>query len=298
MATPNRFIDPAVLASLRNLPLIAKTVVDGFLLGAHANPRPGAGLEFNQYRGYQPGDDLRLLDWKMYARSERYYIREAEVESSVKVRFLIDASLSMTESFQTHPTPFDYARFLIASLAHLAHQQGDAVGLFHLADQSGQLPARHGQRHFFRLLQHLENLQPEGAWPQWDQIEALLGSTRHREILVVVSDLAQHSDEILHVLKKLAGAKHEIILFQIRNRESWELAWNGPQTLQDIETGQRLEISSPKKLRQTHHQAMQRRLQDLRAQLHDLHIQHRLLYTGQPLDVALRDWLNHRNRLG
>ena len=124
-------LDPKVLMTIKDLPLLAKTVVDGFMIGLNKSTVKGPGLEFSQYRSYQPGDDLRWLDWKMYARSDRYYIRESEVETSISVRFLIDASASMNHE-DNGVKKIDYARFLAASLAYLANSQGDSVGLYTL----------------------------------------------------------------------------------------------------------------------------------------------------------------------
>jgi uncharacterized protein (DUF58 family) len=126
-------LDPKVLMTIKDLPLLAKTVVDGFMNGFNKSTVKGPGLEFSQYRSYQPGDDLRWLDWRMFARSDRYYIRESEVETSISVRFLVDASASMNHD-DNGVKKIDYARFLTASLAYLANLQGDAVGLYVFQD--------------------------------------------------------------------------------------------------------------------------------------------------------------------
>src|SRR6195952_5034008 len=122
-------LDPKVLMTIKDLSLVAKTVVDGFMIGLNKSTVKGPGLEFSQYRSYQPGDDLRWLDWKMYARSDRYYIRESEVETSISVRFLIDASASMNHQ-DNGLKKIDYAKMLAGALAYLASQHGDAVGLY------------------------------------------------------------------------------------------------------------------------------------------------------------------------
>jgi uncharacterized protein (DUF58 family) len=120
--------DPKVLMTIKDLPLLAKTVIDGFMNGFNKSTVKGPGLEFSQYRSYQPGDDLRWLDWRMFARSDRYYIRESEIETSISVRFLVDASASMNHD-DNGIKKIDYARFLVASLAYLANMQGDSVAL-------------------------------------------------------------------------------------------------------------------------------------------------------------------------
>src|SRR3569832_588151 len=122
-------LDPKVLMTIKNLPLLAKTVVDGFMIGLNKSTVKGPGLEFSQYRSYQPGDDLRWLDWNMYARSYRYYIRESEIETSISVRFLIDASASMLHE-NNGISKIDYARLIVASLSWLGHLQGDSSGMY------------------------------------------------------------------------------------------------------------------------------------------------------------------------
>ena len=145
-------LDPKVLMTIKNLPLLAKTVVDGFLIGLNKSTVKGPGLEFSQYRSYQPGDDLRWLDWKMYARSDRYYIRESEIETSISVRFLIDASASMNHRDSNGVKKIDYARYLAASLACLANFQGDSVGLYTLANgELYSLASRADPQHLQRI---------------------------------------------------------------------------------------------------------------------------------------------------
>src|SRR3954453_1139879 len=131
----SRLVDPKIIMSIKNLPLAAKTTVDGFMASIHSSNVKGVGMEFSQYRSYQAGDDLRRLDWKMFARSDRYYIRESEIETSISVKLLIDASASMNHE-DSGFTKIEYARYLAASLAYLAGLQGDAIGLYVLQDNN------------------------------------------------------------------------------------------------------------------------------------------------------------------
>src|SRR6185436_8854443 len=148
------FISPKTLAALRDLELAARTVVDGFMYGVHPSRLPGAGLEFSQYRSYQPGDDPRRVDWKLFARSDRYFVREAEIETSVTVRLLVDASESMAYE-EDGVSKFDYVRFAAAALGMLAHRQGDAVGLWAIRD--GKIEVTPPRRHHHQLHQLLAN---------------------------------------------------------------------------------------------------------------------------------------------
>ncbi len=129
----SRLLDPKILVAIKDLNLAAKATIDGFMSGINKSTVKGQGLEFSQYRSYQPGDDLRSLDWKMFARSDRYYIRESEIETNIAVRFLVDASASMNHA-DGEMTKIEYARYLVASLAYLANLQGDAIGLYVFKD--------------------------------------------------------------------------------------------------------------------------------------------------------------------
>ena len=160
----SRLLNPKVLMAIKDLNLSAKMTIDGFMSGINKSTVKGAGLEFSQYRSYQPGDDLRSLDWKMFARSDRYYIRESEVETNISVRILIDASASMNHSDGDF-TKIEYARYLGASLAYLANLQGDAIGLYVFKD-SGifSMTPKQDYQHLARLFYQLENINPAGTF--------------------------------------------------------------------------------------------------------------------------------------
>ncbi|RYE04764.1 MAG: DUF58 domain-containing protein, partial [Sphingobacteriaceae bacterium] len=170
--------------AIKNLQLAAKTVIDGFMSGVNKSTVKGPGMEFNQYRSYQPGDDLRSLDWKMFARSDRYYIRESEVETSISVRFLVDASASMNHEDNGYKKS-TYASYLTASLAYLANFQGDATGLYVL--QNGglfSLVPRQSMQHLNRLFYQLENLHPSGKFTEAVNYKAVFAGSGKRELLV------------------------------------------------------------------------------------------------------------------
>lgn len=291
-----RFIDPHVLAAISDLHLLAKTVVDGFMLGANQSPLSGAGLEFNQYRSYQPGDDLRRVDWKMYARSDRHYVREAEVETSITVRFVLDASASMAHT-EAGIKKFDYARFMLAALGYLAHQHGDAIGLEALSDvATAPLPPKREPQQLHRFLHELERLEPRGAWPQASQWRRLLETVQRRELLVFVSDVHEYEHEITDALAKFRALKNEVILFQLLGRDEVEFRHEGFLTLEDLETGRTIEIESAR-VRQTYHAAMQNRLAEVRSTLQNQDIAYELFLLEQPLDFALRRYLTQRMKL-
>ncbi len=291
-----RFIDPHVLAAISDLHLLAKTVVDGFMLGANQSPLSGAGLEFNQYRSYQPGDDLRRVDWKMYARSDRHYVREAEVETSITVRFVLDASASMAHT-EAGIKKFDYARFMIAALGYLAHQHGDAIGLEALSNVTvAHLPPKREPQQLHRLLHELERLEPHGGWPQPSHWQRMLETAQRRELLVIVSDVHEYEREITDALSKFRALHHEVILFQILGRDEVEFRHEGFLTLEDLETGRTVEIEGAA-ARRSYLTAMQSRLAEVKRTLQNQDIAYELFFLEQPLDFALRRYLTQRMKM-
>jgi len=287
-------LDPKVLATIKNLPLLAKTVVDGFMNGFNKSTIKGPGLEFSQYRSYQPGDDLRWLDWRMFARSDRYYIRESEVETSISVRFLIDASASMNHHDGTLKK-IDYARYLAASLACLANLKGDAVGLYSFQDGGlFSLASRNDPQHLKRLYYQLETLQAAGKFTRPVHYKELFAGNARKELLVFITDMYQPEGEINSLLDSLAALKHEIIVFQLMGQNELDFDFGHYSALEDLETGEVVQIGPQAK--QQYQQKLQQHLESIRMQLLGKHIVHRLLSTAEPLDKALRDFLIQRNR--
>lgn len=296
MVSSYRFIDPHILAAIADLHLLAKTVVDGFMLGANQSPKPGVGLEFNQYRSYQPGDDLRLVDWKMYARSDRYYVREADIESSITVRFILDASASMAHE-DSGMVKFDYARFLTASLGYLAHAQGEAIGLEMISDAGlSHLPPKRDHQQLHRFLHALERVCPNGAWPDWPKLEGLFTATQKREMIVFITDMHEQRDEIVAALSKLSALRNEVLLFQLMGRNEMDFSYEGVLTFEDLETGRTLPVEADQ-ARQSYLERLQKKLRELKQALHNEKISYTLFRLDQPLDLALRQYLMQRTKL-
>jgi len=289
-------IDPAVLAGLGDLALAARTVVDGVMFGVHPSRILGAGMEFSQFRSYQPGDDLRRVDWKLYARSDRYFVREAETETSVTVRVLLDASASMAHR-ENGLAKFDYAKLVAAAIAYLANRQGDAVGLYAVNDTAlTRVGPERGQQHIRRVLHTLERLEPKGVWPAWPALERAIADGAHRGITVIVSDLHQQEDEILTAVLKTAALRQETLLLHILGRGELEWTFTGTVTLEDLETGRQLTVDADRAA-ERYRQAMERELQRVRRAAEDRQVRYGLLPMDQPVDQALRQFLTAHDRL-
>ena len=291
----SRLIDPKILMSIKDLPLAAKTTVDGFMAGIHNSNTKGIGMEFSQYRSYQAGDDLRRLDWKMFARSDRYYIRESEIETSISVRLLIDASASMQHE-DNGITKIEYGRYLAASLGWLANKQSDAVGLYVFQNNNlFSLPSKQDHQHLSRIFFQLEQIKPSGSFTDPINYKSLFTNDK-KELLIFITDYYQQNGEISALLQSLAANQHEIIVFHLMGRNEIELDFKGYTALEDFETGKtiRFDENGSKK---AYKERLDKYLETVRNELLDKNIFYRLMTMDEPVEKALRDFLNRRNKL-
>lgn len=292
----SRLLDPKVLMAIKDLYLAAKTTVESFITGINKSNIKGAGIEFSQYRSYQPGDDLRSLDWKMFARSDRYYIRESEIETSISVRFLIDASASMNHR-DGNFTKIHFAKYVAASLAYLTHLQGDATGLYFFQEGNlFSLPARKDHQHLTRLLYELEYAQAGGKFTEAINYRNIFLGSRKRELLVFITDFYQQNNEIINMLELVSSLKHETIVLHIMAENELELDYKEFTTLEDLETHETIKID-PQKSKKVYKQQLNEYLLNIRTELLNKNIFYRLMSMSEPIDTALRDFLNQRNKL-
>jgi uncharacterized protein (DUF58 family) len=240
----HQLLKPDIINSVSGLALIARVVVDGYLSGLNHSRRVGQGMEFSQYRGYEPGDDMRLLDWKMLARSGRYYIKQSEVETNIAVKFILDSSRSMLHE-EDGLTKMDHVRVLVASLAYLAQSQGDAVGLFALNDRNlHSLYPRLQKQHFNRLLLELINIENEGKWPADPRASEKLHDRRHKELIFFVTDLYENASELTDHITSLKSPRNEVVVLHIMGKSELEFDYTGTVTFEDLETGSRMKVNA------------------------------------------------------
>ena len=290
----SRFIDPRTLASIGRLPLLAKTVVDGFMLGMHHSKQVGVGLEFNQYRSYEPGDDLRRVDWKLFARSGRYYVRESDLETSITVRFVLDATASMLHE-EEGVSKFDYARFLVASLGYLTHNQGDQIGLQLVSgDELIELPPRHHAQQLHRFFHYIEHGNPSGKWPSRDQLSSVFTADGRRSVVVFVSDMHEAGTELMESIASLRTLQNDVIVFHLMGGVETDFSYKGRITFEELETNRRLH-SDTDHIRVAYLAAQQEAHNTLRQSLYERRVAYEPIRLDQPLDMALRYFLSRRS---
>jgi uncharacterized protein (DUF58 family) len=288
--------DHHILMAIKDLSLAARRTIDGFMAGINKSKVRGPGLEFSQYRSYQPGDDLRWLDWKRYARSDRYYIRESEIETSISVRLLVDASNSMAHRDGAY-TKLEYARLLAASLGWLAHMQGDSFGLYTFQDGDVfALPSRKDPQHLARFFYQLENIRPGGRIGEPGKYKHIFTSEGKRELLVFITDMYQRNGEINRLLELLTALRHEVIVFHLMGKNEVEMDFKGYQRLQDLETGEQIPISWQQGQKE-YLQRMQLWMSTVRMHILDKQIGYTMIRMDEPPGEALRNFLKQRQKL-
>ncbi|MFK8015060.1 MAG: DUF58 domain-containing protein [Gammaproteobacteria bacterium] len=296
--TRQRPLDPTTLARIRDLKLLARVVVDGALHGIHTSRQRGEGMEFSEYRQYEPGDDPRQIDWKLYARSDKVFVRQSERESHVPVWIIVDTSASMAQPSAdvSDWTRLDCARALAASLAYVCQQQGDAFGLLSLNDTNrSYLPCRDDDRQLDRFVAALNRLDAQGQWPNTTQLDALWDQLQGPGLVVVISDFLQDSHEIEQLLGKLAGQRKEVLTLQLLTREEVTFPYHGNIAFRDRETNEQV-FADAASVRERYLGALKRARRHWIATLAGLNIQDFLTLIEEPLDDTLRHFLKHRRR--
>ncbi|MDI9364235.1 MAG: DUF58 domain-containing protein [Flavobacterium sp.] len=292
----SQLLNPQIIVSIKNLQLAAKATIDSFMMGINKSNVKGQGLEFSQYRIYEPGDDLRWLDWKMYARSDRYYIRESEVDTSISVRFLIDATNSMNHT-DSGFKKIDYAKYMAACLGYLASKQGDAIGLYVFKEDGVfALPSKKDTQHLKRFYYQLETIEPQGKFTNPIHYKQLIAANKTRELLVVITDFYQEANEMMQLLNTLATYKNEILVLHVMGNNELTLNYEGYAYLEDLETGKQINISSGT-LNKDYTEKLQQHLSNIKQQLLNKGIAYTLINTKLPIDKALKDFLNQRTKL-
>ncbi|HXX43954.1 MAG TPA: DUF58 domain-containing protein [Candidatus Acidoferrales bacterium] len=291
-----RFLDPTVLAEISNLDLIARTVVDGFVAGLHRSPDFGFSQEFAEYRAYSPGDDLRHVDWNVFARTERAYLKRYRGETNSLLTVLLDASNSM--KYTSHRvTKMDYARYVAASLFYLAiHNQRDAAGLIVFDDEVRNYirpSTRQGQ--VSRLLHGLELAEPGARTDFAKPMDHFQEFLRRRGLVLVISDFFETPERIIRTIEPLRFHGNEVVLFHVLDPREIRPDLDKPVILVDLETRDHLEVT-PEYARDTYRTKIEAHISALRDAARGAGMDYCLLVTDRPLDDALREYLTIRQR--
>jgi uncharacterized protein (DUF58 family) len=289
------FLDPAVVARLGTLELRARTIVEGFLTGLHRSPFKGFSVEFAEYRQYMPGDDLSTIDWKVYARSDRPYVKKFEEETNLDCHVLLDVSGSMAYG-STGITKHQYAACLAASLGYLMTRQRDAVGLAAFDEKIvARLPPRARPGHLHALLVTLDQLSPGRETRMAGPLHAIADSMTKRGMVVLISDLIDEPDSVIRGLKHLRYRGTDVVVFHLLDPDELDFPFEQATRFEDLESADEI-MAVPSLVRGEYLTAMRGLIDRYRRELGAAGIDYRLLSTVEPLELALLTYLSTRAR--
>jgi len=296
-APATSFLDPAALMTIRNLELRARSVVQGFWHGLHRSPYHGFSVEFTEYRAYSPGDDPRYLDWKLVARSDRYYIKKFEDETNLRCHLLVDQSRSMAYGSTGYPK-IEYASTLAATLGWFLAQQGDAVGLLTFDEAiRDYLPARNRPGHLRQLMLALEKPASGVRTDLVAPLRRIADLVTKRGLIVLVSDLLAPVDAVETELALLASAGHELVVFQVLDPAETNFNFERASLFHDVESGRDLYIE-PALAKRDYLRRLEKHQESLRGMCRRYGISLHQLATDQPLELALFEFLKMRQHRG
>ena len=294
-----KYLSPDALTTLTGLDLKARLIVEGFVSGLHRSPFHGFSVEFAEHREYVPGDDLRYVDWKVYAKSDRYYLKQYEEETNFACYLIIDASESMAyQSAGAAMSKLEYAKHIAAALAYLVIQQQDAAGLVTFGETVGEfIKASSTGTHLNQLFHTLEQTQPSGETSLGPVMHELAERVRKRGLVIILSDLFDDPDALFAGLKHFRHRRHDVSLLHIIDPAEQDFLFDEPTLFKDLETP--LEhMTEPRALQKAYRKEFEGFLQDTKRATRNLNMDYALLRTDSPLDVAITSFLQSRSRMG
>jgi uncharacterized protein (DUF58 family) len=293
---PTRFIDPVALTRISSLELVARTVVEGFIAGLHRSPHLGFSVNFAEYRAYRPGDDIRKIDWKVFARLDRFFIKEYEGETNTCIHLILDCSRSMAYGSQGIEK-LVYGQYLAASLGYFAFKQRDAVG-FVSYDESVRefVPARGSVGHLNTVLHAIEHTQAQQRSDFVKPLVSVAERLRRRGIVVVISDLYDDTSRVMEGLRHLAFRGNDVIVFQVLDPAELRFDFEASAQFVDMETRSEMHVI-PEFVRQEYRRILKEQIAYFERECQRDRMDYALIDISQPLDHALLTYLLRREQL-
>ncbi|MFA5804984.1 MAG: DUF58 domain-containing protein [Melioribacteraceae bacterium] len=292
-----KFLDPAVISKLKTLELKARMVVEGFKVGLHRSPYHGFSVEFSEHRPYMQGDALKNVDWKVYAKSEKFYIKQFEEETNLLSHIFVDASKSMLFKHSGKVSKIDYATILAAALAYVMIDQQDSVGLAIYSDKiHTYLPPKSNRVYLKTLLSALNQIQPGGTTTTSKCLDSVAEKIKKRGLTIIISDFFDDMNSILTALKHLHYKKNEVIVFQILDPIEKSFGFDRDSVFVDLESGEQI-TTQPHQIQRAYQEAMNEYLNKLKNECLNFGIEYNLIDTSQPFDKALMSYFTKRSRL-
>ena len=292
-----KYLHPEVAAKLGNMSLRARLVVEGYIIGLHKSPYHGFSVEFAEHRAYGPGDEIRHIDWKLYGKTDRYYVKQYEEETNLRSYLILDISKSMTYRSK-NISKLEYASYLTAALSYLMLNQKDGIGLI-LFDKKIQsfIPPRSTSSHLNTIFSQLDQINPGEDTQLGNVLHEMADRIKKRGLVILISDLFDDFDEIIGGLKHFRYNKQEVIVFHILDRQELNFNFNTRTRFKDMETGE-LVTTEPWQIRNSYKDLMLEFQDKYRKQCRKRLIDYIPLFTDHDLDIALSQYLRKREKLG
>lgn len=292
-----KFLDPSVVSKLASLELKARTVVEGFMVGLHKSPYHGFSVEFSEHRPYMQGDQLKDIDWKIYGKSDRFYIKQYEEETNLISHIFLDVSKSMNFKNKAEITKLEYGKILAASLSYLLINQQDAVGLGLYSEKiESFLPPKSSRVYLQNILKEIHNVQPSSKTNTAECLNSISEKIKRRGLVILISDFFDDIDSVLNVLKRFHYKKNDVIVFQILDPIEESFAFDKNAVFIDMETDEEL-TTQPHQIQKAYTDSFAEYLERIKKECLSFGIEYNLINTTQPFDTALLSFIKKRSRL-
>ncbi len=292
-----QYLQPQVVSRLANMELRARLVVEGFITGLHQSPYHGFSVEFAEHRQYMPGDELRRIDWKLYGKTERYFVKQFEEETNLKSYIILDTSMSMGFASPGNLTKLTYGSYLAAALSFLMIKQQDAVGLTLFDEKITAFLPPHATRMYLRqILLTLQHAAPGGKTGTAPSLHQVADRIRRRGLVIILSDLFDEPRDVMTALKHFRHKKNEVIVLHILDPLERSFAFGNDAAFKDLETGDRI-TTQPWHIQSEYRKALASFVERYKRECREHGVDYVLLDTGTPFDVALAEYLSKRRRI-
>lgn len=293
-----KYLQPDIVAKLSNMEIVARLVVEGFITGLHKSPYHGFSVEFAEHRQYMPGDEPKHIDWKIYGKTDRYYIKQFEEETNLKSYIILDASRSMAYSSNGKLSKLEYASYIAAALSYLMVQQRDAVGLTVYDEKVRTHMPPHATKSYLKaILKQLELTEASNKTGTAASLHQIAERIKRRGLVIILSDLFDKPNEVAAAFKHFRHKKNEVIVMQILDPMERSFAFGGDAVFKDMETSEEI-TTQPRHLQKAYQDEMKKFLDLYKKECRENNIDYVLLDTSTPFDIALFQYLSKRQRMG
>jgi uncharacterized protein (DUF58 family) len=292
-----KFLDPSIISKLNSLELRARLVVEGFMVGLHKSPYHGFSVEFTQHRPYMQGDGFRDIDWKVYGKTERFFIKQYEEETNLKSYILLDISNSMNFAYEKNVKKLQYASTLVAAFSYLMIKQQDAVGLALYSDKIVKyFPPKMSKAYLHEIMKSLSGLAPSQKTNTAECLNSIAEKINRRGLVIIVSDFFDDVNAVLKALKHFRYRKHEVIVFQILDPVERNFSFGKDAVFKDMETSDEM-TTQPYQIQKSYKDAMNDFIEKLKSECLNANMEYNLIETSSPFDKALFSYIQKRSKL-